>query len=92
MDQNEKIQKGFQLMCEGLSEAFKDIANKFSKACKEIVNGLNPTLKRKLTKKKFCKLLQSYGIQRNEIRLIVKNNKRPYTCGYLYKIITDREG
>ena len=88
MDNYSKIQEGVKL----ISEAFVDMAKKFAEACRSITNGLNPVLKRKLTKKKFCKLLQSYGIQRNEIALIVKNNGRTYTYGYLYEILSNKEG
>ena len=34
---------------------------------------------RKISKKRFMKLLQSKGMQRNEINHIVKNNKDKYT-------------
>ena len=42
---------------------------------------------KKITKKKFMKLLQSVGIQKNEINEIVKNNKKPYTYARYYEIL-----
>lgn len=74
-----------------LEIAFKacaeQMAQGFVKACKalvEVATAIN--LNKKLTKKKFCKLLQSRGIQRNEINKIIKDNKEPYTVGRLLKI------
>lgn len=57
---------------------------KVYKALAEVVAAIN--LNKKLTKKKFCKLLQSRGIQRNEINKIIKDNKEPYTVGRLLNI------
>lgn len=92
MDKYNKIQKGFELIIEGLGEVFKNITDSFNKACKQIAILLNPALNKKITKKKFCKLLQSHGIQRNEIELLVKNNRREYTYRYLYEILANKEG
>lgn len=66
-----------------LAEAFADISKKMFEIFKPVVNELWKISKKmvntKLTKKKFIKLLQSQGIQRNKINEIVKNNKEPYT-------------
>lgn len=83
----EKIQKGIGLAVEGFTGAMEQMAIQLNKACRNIVEALNPTLKKKLTKKKFCKLLQSHNIQRNEINKIIHNNKKAYTYGRLLKII-----
>lgn len=45
----------------------------------------------KLTKKKFRKLLQSSGVQRNEINKILKNNREQYTQERLTKIFDRRD-
>lgn len=90
MKKFEKMQKGIGLLVEGISGTLADIAEQFSKACTELVESVNPILKKKLTKKKFCKLLQSHNIQRNEINLIVKDNRRQYTYRYLYEILETR--
>lgn len=34
---------------------------------------------KKISKKKFIKLLQSYGVQRNDINKLIRNNKDRYT-------------
>lgn len=44
----------------------------------------------KLTKKKFRKLLQASGIQRNEINKILNNNRKPYTNDRLKNILEGR--
>ncbi|MBQ4123608.1 hypothetical protein IJD44_07825 [bacterium] len=90
MESLEKIQIGVQLMAEGFGDILKDIANNIAKTCKKITENLNPILKKKITKKKFCKLLQSYNIQRNEINKIIKDNKRPYNYSFLYEIVNAR--
>ncbi len=43
----------------------------------------------KLTKKRFIKLLQSEGIQRNEINKIVENNNEKYTYARLYNSVNE---
>ena len=86
----EKIQKGIGLFIQGFSGIFADTIEQFSKACKKLVESVNPILKKKLTKKKFCKLLQSHNIQRNEINCTIKDNKRPYNYRFLYEIINTR--
>ncbi len=83
----EKIQKGIGLAAEGFSGIIEQMAIQFNKAFRNIVEALNPTLKKKLTKKKFCKLLQSHNIQRDEINKIIHNNKEAYTYGRLLKVI-----
>ena len=44
---------------------------------------------KKITKKKFIKLLQSQRIQRNEINRIIRNNKEPYTFYRYYNIVVN---
>ena len=53
---------------------------------KSLVNNLS---NKKMTKKKFIKLLQSQGMQRNEINKITRNNKEPYTFYRYYNIVID---
>ncbi len=50
---------------------------------KSLANNLN---NKKMTKRKFSKLLQSQRIQRNEINKIIRNNKEPYTFYRYYNI------
>ena len=92
MDNYDKIQEGIKLTCEGFSGIFSEILSQFNKACKVLVNSLNPILAKKLTKKKFCKLLQSHGIQRNEIyKIINANKKNVYNYKYLYDVLGEYE-
>lgn len=78
-----RVVKSVQLMADAICEMGKKIFN----ACKSVFQNLDVILNKKITKKKFMKLLQSNGIQRNTINEIVKNNKEPYTYARYYKIL-----
>lgn len=78
-----KVAKSVQLIAEAIYEVGKRIYS----ACKSIIPNLDIILNKKITKKKFMKLLQSNGIQRNAINAIVKNNKEPYTYARYYQIL-----
>lgn len=78
-----KVVKSVQLMADAICEMGKKIFN----ACKSVFQNLDVILNKKITKKKFMKLLQSNGIQRNTINEIVKNNKEPYTYARYYQIL-----
>lgn len=79
----EKLKESLQPVIEAICEVGKKICETFSNAFTDLKNTLN----KKLTKKKFIKLLQSAGIQRNEINKIIKNNKEEYTYLRYYKIL-----
>lgn len=68
---------------EAISELVKQVFNAFNNIFKNIKNILN----KKITKKRFMKLLQSNAIQRNEINKIIKNNKESYTYLRYYKTL-----
>lgn len=87
MTSYEKINKGVELVFEGFGETIKEVAERIGKAIMNLAESVKPMLKRKISKKKFCKLLQASGIQRNEINRIVHNNKEPYTYERLYYLI-----
>lgn len=78
-----KVVKSVQLMADAICEMGKKIFN----ACKSVFQNLDVILNKKITKKKFMKLLQSNGIQRNTINEIVKNNTKPYTYARYYEIL-----
>lgn len=78
-----KVVKSVQLMADAICEMGRKIYN----ACKSVFENLDVILNKKITKKKFMKLLQSDGIQRNAINKIVKNNKEPYTYARYYQIL-----
>ena len=48
---------------------------------------ISPIMNKKISKKKFVKLLQSQGVQRNEINKIVQGNKDKYTYLRYYNIV-----
>lgn len=73
------IANAFVETMETMKEAIQPVINAVMKLAKELLN-------KKITKKRFIKLLQSVGIQRNEINKIIKNNKEPYTYLRYYNI------
>lgn len=87
MTSREKINKGISLFVDGLGELIKDIAKKIENTFNDVWPKINPFLERKYTKKKFKKMLQSYGIQRNKINEIIANNRETYTRKTLYKYV-----
>ena len=68
-----------------LVESVYNFARKMTNVFMEIFYNLGSCLNRKITKKKFIKLLQR--IQRNSITAIVNNNKEPYTYRKYYKTL-----
>lgn len=78
-----KVVKSVQLMADAICEIGKKIVTAFS----SVFENMNVILNKKMTKKKFMKLLQSEGIQRNAINEIVKNNKETYTYARYYQIL-----
>lgn len=86
MTSGEKMSKGMSLFSEGLAETLSNIAKEFVKIWDKLKPSFN-FLDKRITKKKFKKLLQSYGIQRNEINKIISSNKEPYTLKLLMKYI-----
>lgn len=68
-----------------------EICKKLFDIIKEVVLKINEIItcisNKKLSKKKFKKLLQSYQIQRNEINKIIENNRESYTYGRYFKIL-----
>lgn len=85
------VKRTLEPVINSLSDAFgilSEVARSYAIALvgidKSFVNNLS---NKKITKKKFIKLLQSQGIQRNEINKIIKNNKEPYTFHRYYNIV-----
>lgn len=74
-----------------IADSFKPIIEAVSKMCEAFVNcfnsillDINYLLDKRITKKKFIKLLQSKGIQRTTINKLVNSNKDSYTYKRLY--------
>lgn len=72
---------------ESILKATEAIAKSFVETWSKLKDTLKPLMYEKMSKKRFMKLLQSEGIQRNEIKKIVANNKEPYTYMRLYQTI-----
>ncbi len=87
------VKKTLEPVINTLSDAFgtlAETARSFATTLVGIAESLARNLSnKKITKKKFIKLLQSQGIQRNEINRIIGNNKEPYTFYRYYNIVVN---
>ena len=85
------VKKTLEPVINSLSEAFgtlAEVARSYATVLVGIAESFVKNLSnKKITKKKFIKLLQSQGIQRNEINKIIRNNKEPYTFYRYYNIV-----
>lgn len=89
-DEYLKIESVFNQLIESMKlvvNAIVEVGKKMVNTFNSIFQYLNIYLNKKMTKKKFIKLLQSEGIQRNTINEIVKGNKEPYTYARYYQIL-----
>lgn len=91
MTSGEKMSKGFSLFGEGLSELITDMAETLREAINSMSPTINSILEEQFTKKKFMKMLQSYGKQRNEIKKIMIQEKAPYTREKLMNYVTYKD-
>lgn len=83
----EEVFKKFNNSIKLVINSFEKFAKTITDVFKPIYIDLNHILNKKITKKRFMKLLQSKGIQRNTINEIVRYNKTEYTYGrYLQTI------
>lgn len=91
MTNSEKIEKGCSLLLDGLAGALSDAMKTLTSAWNNAIkNAVKIVVNKKITKKKFIKLLQSKGIQRNEINKMIQNNTEPYTMARFMKIVNER--
>lgn len=64
-------------------ETIKRIINKIVEIAIQIFNKIKKAIidlfKKRISKKRYIKLLQSKGLQRNDINKLIKNNKDRYT-------------
>ena len=87
IEAEKKIKKLIDDIMKPVVEVFEQIANTiaeisadiFDNTKKAVNNFIYTILDKKISKKKFIKLLQSEGVQRNEINKIVQGNKEKYT-------------
>lgn len=77
---------------EAVATAICNLGKQFHNAFNLISENLNNKLNGKITKKRFIKLLQSKGIQRNTINEIIKNNKEEYTYARYLNTVENLEG
>lgn len=66
-----------------ISNAIIKIGKAVAKTIVKIYNNIREYIlkiyDKKISKKRFIKLLQSYGVQRNDINKLIRNNKDRYT-------------
>lgn len=95
IEAEKKIKKLIDDIMKPVVEVFEQIANTiaeisadiFDNPKKAVNNFIYTILDKKISKKKFIKLLQSEGVQRNEINKIVQGNKEKYTYLRYYNIV-----
>lgn len=95
IEAEKKIKKLIDDIMKPVVEVFEQIANTiaeisadiFDNTKKAVNNFIYTILDKKISKKKFIKLLQSEGVQRNEINKIVQGNKEKYTYLRYYNIV-----
>lgn len=95
IEEEKKIKKLIDDIMKPVVEVFEQIANTiaeisadiFDNTKKAVNNFIYTILDKKISKKKFIKLLQSEGVQRNEINKIVQGNKEKYTYLRYYNIV-----
>ncbi len=73
------FKEGLLYICKKVYEVVEVIGNTIAKIITTIKENIIKLLDKKISKKRFMKLLQSRGMQRNEINHIVENNKDEYT-------------
>lgn len=82
----EDFKKAVSPVIVGMANALKNVAKEFIDIWDKIKPKFN-FLDKKISKRRFKKMLQSYGIQRNEINKIMADIKEPYTIKVLMKYI-----
>lgn len=85
-----EIEKAFKRLVDSMKPVVDAICELGRKVCESfnlIFKDINNMLNKKIKKKRFMKLLQSEGIQRNLINEIVKNNKKTYTYARYYEVL-----
>lgn len=87
----DKVMKTVTEVVKQFANAIEEISTDIFYMAKEVINNLckviYPIMNKKISKKKFVKLLQSQGVQRNEINKIVQGNKDKYTYLRYYNIV-----
>lgn len=72
-------------------EIIKRIINKIAEIAIRIFNNIRKAIinlfNKRISKKRFIKLLQSKGIQRDDINKLIKNNKEKYTIWRVFRSI-----
>lgn len=68
-------------------ETVKIVIKKVSQIFYGIKGYLIKLFNKKISKKKFIKLLQSYRVQRNDINKLIRNNKEQYTMQRVFESI-----
>lgn len=85
----EKIAESLVEVSKAIGEICVTAYNEVKDAVNKLYSSIYPSMNKKISKKKFIKLLQSNGIQRNEISKIIQGNKEKYTYLRYYTIVNN---
>lgn len=77
----------FEQIANTIAEISVDIFDNTKKAVNNFYKAIYLIMNKKISKKKFVKILQSQGVQRNEINKIIQGNKEKYTYLRYYNIV-----
>lgn len=88
-DVMKSVVEAFERIANTIAEISGDMFEITKKATNNLYKAMYPILDKKISKKKFIKLLQSEGMQRNEINKIVQGNKDKYTYLRYYNIVNN---
>lgn len=83
------MEKAIQQTIKDVIELIADAFVKTFEAIVELAGSLTKNMNKKISKKRFIKLLRSAGMQQNEINKIIKNNSEKYTYLRYYNIISN---
>lgn len=86
-DEYLKLENVFNEVINSIKPAIEAMVLLVKRIINSFYSGIRNILDKKISKKKFIKLLQSKGIQRNRINEIINNNIEPYTYVRYYILI-----
>lgn len=86
-DEYLKLENVFNEVINSIKPAIEAMVLLVKRIINSFYSSIRNILDKKISKKKFIKLLQSKGIQRNRINEIINNNIEPYTYMRYYILI-----
>ena len=84
---NLRILEAFERLKNSIQPVINEVWKLSKSICEFIYKNLPHLPNKTISKKRFMKLLQSEGIQRNTIDKIVKSNNKQYTYARYYEVL-----